>query len=124
MRPQTAPAIFMRKNACLIPKDGKMSLAEAMQALSACDRLEEGVRNGDCDALRQANVLIRFWLDSEDPSIEAGFANAFRSMLTKCVDGDQQDISTVLLGVRCVAESRIESILGDRNAGANQGGND
>jgi len=104
--------------------EAKMDFALCGQALSACDQLEAGLRVGDQDSIQQVRSMVTHWLGDGLGTVENNFSKAFKCLLQKCSEGSLQDLSIVLMAVRCMAETELAESTGGRDEGSDSGSDD
>lgn len=92
--------------------------AWAVQALSACDRMESGIRNGDQDSIQQARAMVEYWLGDGFDAVRPTFGKAFECLLRKCSAGSLQDLSVFLFAARCYLETDLENGGEDEDLGS------
>jgi len=98
----------------------------SVKALSACDQMEAGLRMGDPDTIRDIREMVKYWLGDGLGSVEGSFGKAFKCLLRQCSEGTLQDLSLVMMAVRCLAETELAEATGgtdeDDSAGGEGGG--
>jgi len=104
--------------------EAKMDFALCGQALSACDQLEAGLRVGDQDSIQQVRSMVTHWLGDGLGTVENNFSKAFKCLLQKCSEGSLQDLSIVLMAVRCMAETELAKSTGGRDEDSDSGSDD
>jgi len=104
--------------------EAKMDFALCGQALSACDQLEAGLRVGDQDSIQQVRSMVTHWLGDGLGTVENNFSKAFKCLLQKCSEGSLQDLSIVLMAVRCMAETELAESTGGRDEDSDSGSDD
>ncbi len=85
----------------------------AVQALSACDRLEQGVKDGDKESIEAVKAMIRRWCGRDFAEVKGVLAEAFRCLMQKCIDGTDQDLSLAMLALRCLTEMEVARAFGN-----------
>lgn len=85
----------------------------AVQALSACDRLEQGVKEGDRESIAAVKAMIARWCGADFREVKGAFAEAFRCLMQKCIEGTEHDLALAMLALRCLTELQVAKAFGN-----------
>ncbi len=82
-------------------------IALAVQAMSACDRLEQGVKDGDKESMERVQEMISKFASKEAGEEQSTLARAFRYLMKKCSEGGPQELAVAMMAIRCLTEQQL-----------------
>lgn len=83
------------------------AIALAVQAVSVCDRLERGIKDGDEESIRAVREMVARWAGAEFEQCRNFFAMAFRALMKKCSEGTDTDLAVAMMAIKCMAEQEL-----------------
>lgn len=87
----------------------------AVQALSACDRLEQGVRDGDKESIEAVKAMIQRWANQDFQEVQGVLAIAFKAIMIKCLEGGPTELALAMLALRCLTEHQVAVAFGNED---------
>lgn len=81
--------------------------------MSACDRLEQGVKDGDQESIKAVRDMINHWTENGTMDGADGMlARAFMLLMRRCSEGKDEDIAVAMMAIRCITEGELQRAFG------------
>lgn len=90
-------------------------IALAVQALSACDRLEQGVKDGDKESMEAVRAMVARWAGEDYDNLQNVLAQVFRFLMQKWSSGSHEDLAMAMMFVRCFVERQVAKVFGNED---------
>ncbi len=88
-------------------------IALAVQAMSACDRLEQGIKDGDEGSVAVVREMVSRWAGRDFKEVHGSFAVAFRLLMKRCSEGGPEDMALAMMAIRCLTEHELSRAFGN-----------
>ena len=89
-------------------------VALAVQALSACDRLEQGVKERDEASMEAVREMIGRWSGRDFDQVAGTFAVAFRALMKRCSEGGPEELAVAMMALRCLTEHQVSEAFNNK----------